>query len=183
MVLTASRSLWLQLRGELAHVSAEAKFQKDRHDALVAVVTGVRAELAEERGRVAELQSVLLSSQRVIAERDAALEALRAEAHRLQEGVANTKAENHILKTAEARLSRELSAVAEERDRQARLVDSLRGLEETLKAHESDMRKRLQVRPPHTRATHAYRCCHHAGLDVGLGLDLGLRCNRVRMLG
>ena len=63
------------------------------------------------------------------------------------------------------------------------LVDSLRGLEETLKAHESDMRKRLQVRPPHTRATHAYRCCHHAGLDVGLGLDLGLRCNRVRMLG
>ncbi len=127
-----------------AHAQSEAKFQADRHAAAMALVESSRADVAEERARKAEMQQLLASVQRGLVDRDASIAALHEEVGALQAQLSNARAEKSIVAANEARLAKEVSALSVDRDRQVRLVDSLRGLEEGLKAHESEQRLRLQ---------------------------------------
>ena len=135
----------MQLRVSAAHSSSEARFQSERHTSAVSLLDATRAEVAEERSRKAEIQSMLMSVQKALVDRDAALAAAHDDISRLNASLSSLRAEKQILESSEARLSKEVASLTQDRDRQLRLVDSLRALEEGLKSHESEQRKRLQV--------------------------------------
>ena len=88
---------------------------------------------------------MLMSVQKALVDRDAALAAAHDDISRLNASLSSLRAEKQILESSEARLSKEVASLTQDRDRQLRLVDSLRALEEGLKSHESEQRKRLQV--------------------------------------
>jgi hypothetical protein len=98
------------------------------------------------------LQELLGKHQRELAERDAALISSREELSSLRSQHAHAVAERSIAAAAEARASAALRDAVSDRDRYARLVDSLQSLEAGAagraaaeRASAEDERTRLQV--------------------------------------
>jgi hypothetical protein len=138
--------LWtLQLQVSLSHATLDAKFQSERNESLSSLIAAARAEVQEERTNKMQLQALYVKLQKQLAERDSAILSMHQELTDAVSNVAVLRAEKDALVASEARLAREVAMLAEDRERQGRLLDSLRDLEHGLQAHESEQRKQLEV--------------------------------------
>jgi nucleoprotein TPR len=142
-IASALRDELTTARVQLASAVADSKLHLSRAESLRSAEEAARMEVQRAHARSAELQSLLVKHEREISSREATISAQREELSSLKSQLAHANAEKEVLTAAEVRNMQALKDALEDRDRFARLAESMRSLEATLSVRESSERQQL----------------------------------------
>ena len=133
-VLDRTRSEATACKMEITQVKSEARFQKERADRFEGSLTVAGQENTSALQRRMELERIMLSLQRDVAERDNRISSITTQLRSQQDSNRSVEIDFEVLKQSEARYVSQISDAREEVKRHAALAENIQRIENGLKS-------------------------------------------------